>query len=294
MSGSSGTIESVNWIPMGMSPEQHAELVDGVQPWMREDMKSWLARAISKYTVNGPAVDKDLLREFDRRARSTDPIANYLERGGGTTFEYHLYTNSDLYIRFIDFLVWKRSQEPQSEQSAATLQLLNAILEAGGSRWKVGGRRGVPGLELRVPEGVQHAADTAMATPGHAGDLLSNAWHAAFGVSPNPVSAYTNAVLAVEAAAIPVVIPSDSGATLGKVFAVMRDQKNWGLEIVKQHNDYPTNEVLLGMVQMLWAGQGRHAGQPDWAPNTQAEAEVAVMLAVPLVQWFSSGAIARR
>lgn len=74
----------------------------------------------------------------------------------------------------------------------------------------------------------------------------------------------------------------------------MRDQKDWALDIKKQHKDYPTTAVILGMVQMLWAGQGRHAGQPDWTPNTQAEAEAAVLLAVPLVHWFSSGAIARR
>lgn len=75
---------------------------------------------------------------------------------------------------------------------------------------------------------------------------------------------------------------------------MIRDQKDWALNIKKQHKDYPTTAVLLSMVQMLWAGQGRHAGQPDWTPNTQAEAEAAVMLAVPLVQWFSSGAIQRR
>jgi hypothetical protein len=49
------------------------------------------------------------------------------------------------------------------------------------------------------------------------------------------------------------------------------------------------------MMQALWTGQNdRHAGQSGYTPSTQAEAEAAVMLAVPLVQWFSSGAIARR
>ena len=75
---------------------------------------------------------------------------------------------------------------------------------------------------------------------------------------------------------------------------MMQDQGNWGLVIKKQNTDYPTSSVVLGMVQTLWAGQGRHAGQPDWAPNTQPEAEAAVMLAVPLVQWFTSGALERR
>jgi len=101
------------------------------------------------------------------------------------------------------------------------------------------------------------------------------------------------AVLAVEAAAVPVVSSTNLRASLGTLFAQMRDQGDWSLGVVKQHDDYPVGNVLLGMIQMLLKGQGRHAGQPDWAPNTQAEAEAAVMLAVPLVQWFSSGAIAR-
>ena len=51
-----------------------------------------------------------------------------------------------------------------------------------------------------------------------------------------------------------------------------------------------------GMMRALWAGQtDRHGGDSDPAlVITQEVAETAVLLAVPLVQWFTSGAVARR
>ena len=74
-------------------------------------------------------------------------------------------------------------------------ELERALVE-GGSAWKIGGRDGLPGLERRVSEGVQSAAEQAMITPGHAGVRLSEAWHAVYGVNPNPTHAYAMAVKA--------------------------------------------------------------------------------------------------
>ena len=134
-----------------------------------------------------------------------------------------------------------------------------------------------------------------MATPGHAGELLSQAWHAAFGRSPDYEKAYSKAVKAVEAAVIPVVQRNHTGATLGTVLGQLKTDGDWSLAMTRDHKDYPPSNVLVGMAQMLWTGQNdRHAGQPGYTPSTQAEAEAAVLLAVPLVQLFSSGAVARR
>ncbi len=273
---------------MGSSPERQAALVAGIPMWMRRPLAEWLQPLI---TPSGSSREAKMLRVFDQKRRVPGVLySGMMEDYGFRQVESHLIDYPNEYIQLLDFLVYSLTVAGYD----TTLSDLEKILLDCGSEWKVGTRDGHGGLEKRVPEGVQQAADTAMKTPGHAGDLLSSAWHSAFGAHPDPVAAYTNAVLAVEAAAIPVVIASDQSASLGKVFAVMRDQKNWALDIKKQHKDYPTTAVLLSMIQMLWAGQGRHAGQPDWAPNTQPEAEAAVMLAVPLVQWFSSGAIQRR
>lgn len=79
---------------------------------------------------------------------------------------------------------------------------------------------------------------------------------------------------AVEGAAIPVTLPNDRLATLGKVLAPA--------------------DAVVGMIALLWEGQrDRHAGGPISQPVTQEAAQTAVHLAVTLVQWFSAGAIYR-
>jgi hypothetical protein len=48
------------------------------------------------------------------------------------------------------------------------------------------------------------------------------------------------------------------------------------------------------MAEALWVGQESRHGGNGYRKPTRAEAEAAVMLAVPLVQWFTSGAVAPR
>ncbi|WP_419703755.1 hypothetical protein [Promicromonospora sp. NFX87] len=192
-------------------------------------------------------------------------------------------------IPFVDYLV---SIIPDSDGYSAVS--LEELLEFNGSAWKVGTREGYPGLERRVPLGVQEAAEHVMANASHAGDILSEAWHAAFGVNPDPSKAYDRALKAVEAAMKQQVSPNDSMATLTKMRNVVRDQKDWTLPFDGQDKVTPNSAVLIGMLNMLIAGQvGRHAHDGPLPVPTQEAAEAAVMLSVPLVQWFSSGAAAR-
>jgi hypothetical protein len=49
------------------------------------------------------------------------------------------------------------------------------------------------------------------------------------------------------------------------------------------------------MIELLWKGHvARHAGGPNYRPQRQGEAQMAVHLATTLVQWFTSGAVAPR
>ena len=48
-----------------------------------------------------------------------------------------------------------------------------------------------------------------MVTAGRAGQLLSEAWHSAFGANPDPEDAYEKAIKAVEEAAAQVVSPNN-------------------------------------------------------------------------------------
>jgi hypothetical protein len=54
-------------------------------------------------------------------------------------------------------------------------------------------------------------------------------------------------------------------------------------------------EPLTGLIQLLWKGHvARHADGPNYRPQRQDEAQMAVHLAAMLVQWFASGAVRRR
>lgn len=176
---------------------------------------------------------------------------------------------------------------------------LETTLKEAGSKWTLGVRTaGKLGLVQRVPEGVQTAADETMRSSGHAGRRLAEAWGAAFGIEPDPAKAYGLAVKAVEDAALPKVSlkPNDHG-TLGSVIRVLNSAKydaaDWTLGFQREDKHYSNGQTLVAMLKTLWSGQtDRHGGDHELVNGTvisQEAAESAVMLAVPLVQWFSSG-----
>lgn len=283
----------MTWTPMGSDPRNPPALVDGVPAWMQRALKDWLRTQLFIYQMGmHPRSNVHRVRKFDQMSQQDQPLANVFEDLGFDALERELAYDEERYIHFLDYLVYVLSNDANGEIQIA---ILESILISSGSKWTVGTRNGLAGLEGRVPEGVQEAADAVMALPGNAGSLLTEAWHAAFGVNPDHEKAYAKSVKAVEAAAIPVVSPNHTGATLGTVIGQMRADGNWKLAMAREHATHTTAQVLIGNMQALWTGQNdRHAGQPGYAPSTQAEAEAAVMLAVPLVQLFSSGAIARR
>lgn len=65
--------------------------------------------------------------------------------------------------------------------------------------------------------------------------------------------------------------------------------------MTREDSRYPSADVLIGMIRMLWHGQhDRHGGQPSAPGNvSEQEAIVAVGLATTLVQWFDAGVVKR-
>ena len=171
--------------------------------------------------------------------------------------------------------------------------ILKTYLRQAGSAYTVeAADKGRCYLVKRVPDGVQDAANAAFGQP-NAGKRLAQAWEAAFGVNPDPTKAYSLAVKAVEDAAIPVICPSDSSATLGRVIGQV-NAGTWKLPHLREDPDVTTHDVLVGMMKTLWVGQhDRHGGPSSvGVPTvTPEEAESAVLLAVTLVGWFETGKV---
>jgi hypothetical protein len=149
-------------------------------------------------------------------------------------------------------------------------------------------------LRRRVDLTVSRAAEQVMQQAPDPRQHLGAAWSAAYGVHPDPVKAYDEAVRAVEGAAIRVVLPNDAQGTLGKVIAHLgRAGRKWELAI--EGPNAGDIGPLVGVLRLLWQGHvGRHAGGPTARRQRQDEAEMAVHLAATLVHWFTSGAVRQR
>lgn len=291
------SIEEV-WRPLGYEGEGSAAydaLHDGVPKWMAASLWDWIQRQFTRTTTSGSSLsrnyrhesfDTGLLREAERMCRFSAPYDGTHLSDGMRALRSAVEAEQ-VEIRIVDYLL-SRKRQADSE--------LHRLLLESGSAWAVGTRAGKVALVRRIPEGVQSAAGAVMDRAGHAGRRLAEAWDAAFGVGPDASKAYSLAVKAVEDAAAPVVVPTDANATLGKIIATVRDQGTWSLPMSREHGSSPSGTTLLSMMQTLWTGQSdRHGGGQDGTvPITQEAAESAVLLAVPLVQWFGSGLAARR
>ncbi|MEV7798612.1 hypothetical protein AB0O14_05950 [Microbacterium foliorum] len=266
------------WVPRGVDPASRDVLVDGVPDYMKPALLEWVKPRVTVETYSGPSLNVAVFREYDIVARPTPP---YSGRASNQLWPgFILRLPDEELLDLVDWLVHLANVNLRSQ--------IESLLAASSSAWTIGLRNGNWGLVRRVPEAVQVAATDAMAR-GNAGALLSEAWAACFGRGPNPEEAYEKAIKAVEEAGASVVSPHNSRATLGTMLRDMRAQADWRLDLPGSGTDAP-----VSMIEALWTGQeSRHGGNGYRLP-TQSEAEAAVLLAVPLVQWFSSGAVARR
>lgn len=217
----------VNWTPLGADADTHHTLVEGVPAWMRPSLRAWI---VDEYTYRSSTTHRivnnvERMREYDLAARAI-PLTVSLSSDGPAKLFNSL--EDEVILRLLDWTVFNNSPRYGGQQRNASLE---QILAGGSSAWKVGVRTGVAGLERRVPLGVQAAAEAGMATPGDAGRLLSEAWHAVYGQSPQPDLGYRKSIEAVEAVVLPKVMPNDDTATLGKAIGQMRAQGDWKLSV---------------------------------------------------------------
>ncbi len=225
-----------------------------------------------------------MLQEFDLATRRDTPLQVSRNRDGMRGVRTDMTV--DEWLEFIDFLVYYANGNWLGDQR---IEELSVVLARAGSEWTVGEHDGGRGLVKRVPEGVAVAARTVIESSTSAGALLGEAWHAVFGRNPDPEEAYEKAIKAVEEAGAGVVAPKNGRATLGTMVRDMKAQSDWSLPLDTEESGAPVR-----MAEALWQGQESRHGGSGYRKPTPEEAESAVLLAVPLVEWFASGLLARR
>lgn len=100
----------------------------------------------------------------------------------------------------------------------------------------------------------------------------------------------------VEAAAKPIVLPNDRGATLGKMIAAMKAKPEKWTAVLDGNGRGSGIDHVISMCGGIWTSQLDRHGTDDETvclDVSLGEAEAALHLAVTLVHWFRSGAVRR-
>lgn len=217
---------------------------------------------------------------------------------------YQDKNNPMIFMEIVDALLAGLTEtNPYSSGSygATTRDLrmkLDYILTQGGSAYMINPEE--DGLCRRVNETLQASLDAAVLAADKqsqgAGAHLREAFAAAYGISPNPSTAYSQSVKAVEAVANPLFLPKSPEPTLGAVRSTLDQGRNKYEMVVQDRTGAPASiDAVVELLNLLWHGQrDRHAGGPTSQPVTQEAAETAVHTAALLVHWIATGAIRKK
>lgn len=281
----------MEFIPFDATEEEAAErrvLRPGVPKGMRSRLTAWVHSVIQTghgyvyphefHTLeNNLDIDFNINPEFTGLMSESDSLKllNVLEP-------------RDL-LRVADFLLFKNAAY-SSKHSA-----LESVLAEGRSMYQVVPRERSYRLAPRLPEGVQQAGERVAQTSETAGILLRKAWNKVYDLTPDDSGAYSAAVKAVEAAAFPVLgIAKELATVSDAIRAIEKRDANWRLPFKREHTEYPSKDVLLGMLKSLYRGQRDRHGSAAYEDVSHEEAEAAVLLAVTLVGWFSGSLVKER
>jgi hypothetical protein len=191
------------------------------------------------------------------------------------------------------------SGEKRRRDAVSLIVNLEQVLYAGSSFVRLNDTH--DGLTRRVDATVTAAFDSTVlavagkSNVGSAANQIRNAWKELYGVKPDPSAAYSAAIKALESAAHAVVEPKNSKATLGTMIGVLKGAPHKYQLVLPGPSGNGDIEVLIKMLELIWTGQtSRHGAQTVTRAETQEEAEMAVHLAVTLMQWFATGSVAHK
>lgn len=268
------------------------ELVEDVPDYLYPVLQKWMETALNDFEGLEESIQlrlrKGLALGYDRAGRHyvSAPGRDLLEMIDAS-LEANSWTFTEAKLNTTD----KEARRVWANHT----QMLNLRLYEAGSTWQV--KEENDGLTRRVDETVAEAAKaTIAAAPTDSATHLKAAWAAAYGFHPDPEKAYSQAIKAAEAAAIPATLPpTDLSPTLGKVLAHMKQASHKYSMVIDDRNGQPVfAEAVIALIDLIWWGQrDRHAGGPTSKPTTQEAAEAAVHAAILIVQWFNSKAVTK-
>lgn len=262
---------------------------EGIPAWIDQSVRHWLTLQL---------MDSNVCDRLFARLHITPSYRGYDVRAAAKAIKKMVENLGEVeLLDWIDGVL--RIDAERRHTSTHDADSLETLLREGHSIWKVS--KACDSLERRQDETVTAAAHQAGQVAksygrAAAAEHLSNAWTKTYGLHPDPSKAYGEAILAVEAVAVPAITPKEASAHLGHVYGQLRSQGHlYELVITDKSGAAGSIQPITELVGLLWHGHtDRHEGNIPAISITQEAAEMAVHAAATLVQWFASGAIRRK
>ncbi len=271
------------WSPVVPTGRREA-LIEEFPDYLREAIFQWMRDALKP---SSGFVSTEFLINFQNASRVDIGFqSNIYLNWNNQLLPYLREIDDRTFTNLLDYLASSTPFQPGTEHP------LERILSEGGSAWTIIRWNNIYArLTKRVPEGVTEVFHNVLSATDIASRKLQEAWLDAYGANPRASVAYSNAVVAVETAALTVIPVNRKDATLANLFSILEaDNPKWRL-VLRDSDKAPGAKSLAAMLRTLWRGHQSRHGRPDYTDATLEEARAAVILAATLVQWFTSGVI---
>jgi hypothetical protein len=252
--------------PSGPTPEE--ELPDWVMSSVLRFMQPFFAGHGPASEGFGPGwghteAPRNFMMEIERTCQI--PVSWQLGHSGAADSVWEaMYRDRALAVKVLDYALGEMMLGYDAQGSEPAVEELHRALQQAGANYVV--VQPDPywvryRLERRTIPAAAAAARAQTSLSGNASDHLGKAWGAAFGREPNSSAAYSEAVKAVGAAAIPVVLPNDPLATLGKVVGELRaNPQKYAVVFSKgaspaKGSTLSALEVVIALADSLWSNQ---------------------------------------
>lgn len=202
---------------------------------------------------------------------------------------YHLesllnyaYQDDESFLNVLDCILFM-SQSARTQGGNS----LRDILKLGGSVWTL--QSDYCGLTRRVSEELTKMVNLIDSGELIAKSYLLNAWKYLHQREPDYSLAYSSSIKALETLLIPITIPNDGEATLGKVLGYLKDNPKNPNNAFSDEYMLKANAALNLLLTLIWKNQDDRHGTKDGVLEIDEKlAEFTVYSAVLISTWVQN------
>jgi hypothetical protein len=243
------------------------EMYEGVPTHLEQHLINWIREYVN---------EQDAARVC-LQMRITQSTSYHLE-----SLLNYAYQDEDSLLNVLDCILFM-------SQSARTQggNVLRDILKLGGSVWTL--QSDYCSLARRVSEELTKMVDSI-----NAGDLIAkanllDAWKCLHKREPDYSLAYSLSVKALETLLIPITIPNDGEATLGKILGYLNDNPENPKNAFSSEYMLKANMALKTLLTLIWKNQDdRHGTKAGVQEIDEKLAEFSVYSAILISTWVQN------